>query len=86
MLHRWRTEGQVRRDEPRSFGLALETVLCEQTGKHRCALQLPEEDELLWDDGSAQPERCLDEFPLVTKASTGCNSLMLRSSYHPSAR
>lgn len=28
---------------------------------------LPEEDELLWDDGTAYPETCLDEFPLVTK-------------------
>ncbi len=31
-----------------------------------CA-QLPEQDELLWDDGSAQPEYCLDQFPLVGK-------------------
>ncbi|CAL5222708.1 g5111 [Coccomyxa viridis] len=28
---------------------------------------LPEQDELLWDDGSAQPEYCLDQFPLVGK-------------------
>ncbi|BDA41244.1 probable NADH dehydrogenase [ubiquinone] 1 beta subcomplex subunit [Coccomyxa sp. Obi] len=28
---------------------------------------LPEHDELLWDDGSAQPEHCLDQFPLVGK-------------------
>ena len=30
-------------------------------------LQLPEEDELLWDDGSAYPEYCLDRFELVSK-------------------
>ena len=30
-------------------------------------LQMPEQDELLWDDGSAQPEWCLDQFPLVGK-------------------
>ncbi|KAK9833422.1 hypothetical protein WJX81_003683 [Elliptochloris bilobata] len=28
---------------------------------------LPEQDELLWDDGSATPEYCLDQFPLVSK-------------------
>ncbi|KAK9812973.1 hypothetical protein WJX72_006731 [[Myrmecia] bisecta] len=28
---------------------------------------LPEEDELLWDDGSAHPEWCLDSFDLVSK-------------------
>jgi len=28
---------------------------------------LPEQDELLWDDGSAQPEYCLDQFPLISK-------------------
>eukprot|EP00891_Asterochloris_glomerata_P003677 jgi/Astpho2/3677/Aster-04868 len=28
---------------------------------------LPEEDELLWDDGSAYPEYCLDRFELVSK-------------------
>ena len=30
-------------------------------------LQLAEEDELMWDDGSANPEPCLDKFDLVTK-------------------
>lgn len=30
-------------------------------------LQLAEEDELLWDDGTATPEPCLDKFELVTK-------------------
>ena len=29
--------------------------------------QLAEEDELLWDDGTATPEPCLDRFDLVTK-------------------
>ena len=29
--------------------------------------QLPEQDELLWDDGSGTPEYCLDQFPLVSK-------------------
>lgn len=29
--------------------------------------QLLEEDELSWDDGSVNPEPCLDEFNLVTK-------------------
>lgn len=28
---------------------------------------LAEEDELTWDDGSVNPERCLDEFHLFTK-------------------
>ncbi|KAK9909021.1 hypothetical protein WJX75_006131 [Coccomyxa subellipsoidea] len=28
---------------------------------------LPEHDELLWDDGSGQPEHCLDQFPMVPK-------------------
>eukprot|EP00208_Stichococcus_sp_RCC1054_P002715 CAMPEP_0206135302 /NCGR_PEP_ID=MMETSP1473-20131121/621_1 /ASSEMBLY_ACC=CAM_ASM_001109 /TAXON_ID=1461547 /ORGANISM="Stichococcus sp, Strain RCC1054" /LENGTH=137 /DNA_ID=CAMNT_0053527115 /DNA_START=273 /DNA_END=686 /DNA_ORIENTATION=+ len=28
---------------------------------------LPEEDELLWDDGSATPEPCMDEFNLYSK-------------------
>ena len=32
-------------------------------------LQLPEQDELLWDDGSAQPEWCLDQFTLVGRVS-----------------
>jgi hypothetical protein len=32
-----------------------------------CAVQMPESDELLWDDGTAQPEWCLDQFPLVGK-------------------
>lgn len=27
---------------------------------------LPEEDELVWDDGTANPETCLDTFDLVT--------------------
>ena len=31
----------------------------------RFHLQMPEQDELLWDDGSAQPEWCLDQFNLV---------------------
>ncbi len=31
--------------------------------------QLPEQDELLWDDGTANPEYCLDQFPLVSKVS-----------------
>ena len=30
-------------------------------------LQLAEEDELMWDDGSVNPEPCLDRFDLVTK-------------------
>lgn len=29
-------------------------------------MQLMEEDELTWNDGSANPEPCLDDFPLVT--------------------
>lgn len=33
-------------------------------------LQLPEHDELLWDDGSGQPEHCLDQFPMVPKVCT----------------
>lgn len=28
---------------------------------------LLEEDELMWDDGSVNPEPCLDKFDLVTK-------------------
>lgn len=28
---------------------------------------LTEEDELVWDDGTAHPEYCLDEFKLVGK-------------------
>ena len=36
-------------------------------------VQLPEQDELLWDDGSATPEYCLDQFPLVSKVS--CDTL-----------
>ena len=32
-------------------------------------MQLAEEDELMWDDGSATPEPCLDEFDLVTKVA-----------------
>lgn len=28
---------------------------------------MPEEDELLWDDGSATPEPCMDEFNLYSK-------------------
>lgn len=32
-------------------------------------MQLAEEDELMWDDGSANPEPCLDEFNLVTKVA-----------------
>jgi hypothetical protein len=28
---------------------------------------LAEEDELMWDDGTATPEPCLDRFDLVTK-------------------
>ena len=35
-----------------------------------CCLQLPEEDELLWDDGSANPEPCLDDYKLVTTVRT----------------
>ena len=27
---------------------------------------LPESDELVWDDGTAYPEPCLDEFKLVS--------------------
>ena len=30
------------------------------------AMQLHEEDELTWDDGSVNPEPCLDEFKLVS--------------------
>ena len=30
-------------------------------------VQLAEEDELMWDDGSVNPEPCLDKFDLVTK-------------------
>lgn len=30
-------------------------------------MQLAEEDELMWDDGTATPEPCLDKFDLVTK-------------------
>ena len=30
-------------------------------------MQLAEQDELIWDDGSVNPEKCLDEFPLFTK-------------------
>ena len=29
-------------------------------------VQLHEEDELTWDDGSVNPEPCLDEFKLVS--------------------
>ena len=32
---------------------------------------MPEQDELLWDDGTAYPEYCLDQFPLVGKVRTG---------------
>jgi hypothetical protein len=32
-------------------------------------LQLAEEDELMWDDGTATPEPCLDRFDLVTKVT-----------------
>ena len=35
-------------------------------------LQLPEEDELTWDDGSANPERCLDDYTLVTTVRPDC--------------
>ena len=33
--------------------------------------QLAEEDELMWDDGSVNPEPCLDKFDLVTKVCDG---------------
>ena len=32
-------------------------------------LQLTEEDELRWDDGTANPEYCIDQFNLVGKVS-----------------
>lgn len=32
--------------------------------------QLPEEDELMWEDGSAYPEFCLDQFTLWTEVSS----------------
>lgn len=32
-----------------------------------CLVQLAEEDELMWDDGTWTPEPCLDKFDLVTK-------------------
>ena len=35
-----------------------------------CHPQLAEEDELVWDDGSAQPEWCTDQFPLVSKVGS----------------
>ena len=35
-------------------------------------MQLVEEDELTWDDGSVNPEKCLDEFPLFTKVGLFC--------------
>jgi hypothetical protein len=34
-------------------------------------IQLTEEDELRWDDGTAHPEYCLDQFNLVGRVS--CN-------------
>ena len=30
-------------------------------------LKLPEGDELVWDDGTVNPEPCLDQFTLVSK-------------------
>ena len=42
-------------------------------------IQLTEEDELRWDDGTAHPEYCLDQFNLVGRVS--CNvaqTVMLR--------
>ncbi len=39
------------------------------TGAARAGAQLPEQDELLWDDGTANPEYCLDQFPLVSKVT-----------------
>lgn len=36
-------------------------------------LQLPENAELIWDDGSPFPEPCLDNVaPMVGKVSLGC--------------
>ena len=38
-----------------------------------------EEEELTWNDGSANPEPCLDDFPLVTTVSRAdLVSLVLR--------
>ena len=55
----------VRNTIPSQIAILAADLLAES--KRVLAKQLPEEDELLWDDGSAQPELCLDEFPLVSK-------------------
>ena len=34
-------------------------------------MQLTEEDELRWDDGTANAEYCLDQFNLVGRVSRG---------------
>ena len=47
-------------DSPRSSGDA------DPRFTRRCDEQLVEQDELTWDDGSANPERCLDEFNMYT--------------------
>ena len=39
-------------------------------------IQLTEEDELRWDDGTAHPEYCLDQFNLVGRVS--CNVPQIR--------
>lgn len=41
-------------------------VLFPQSSKSYSVFQLAEEDELVWDDGSARPEPCLDDFPLFS--------------------
>lgn len=46
-------------------------------------LQLTEEDELRWDDGTANPEYCLDEFNLVGRVKfPSFAPLWLGSSIH----
>lgn len=49
-------------------------------------LQLPEHDELLWDDGSGQPEHCLDQFPMVPKVCMFvCNCTFCENASSPFA-
>lgn len=47
--------------------VALARRQCDAKCAYRVWLQLAEEDELMWDDGTATPEPCLDRFDLVTK-------------------
>ena len=40
-------------------------------------MQLTEEDELRWDDGTAHPEYCLDQFNLVGRVCVVQQPLMV---------